>query len=250
MKRLLYLFLLVAFCGCASGPTFFSEDYLAGMAATEFSKIKEQFPISNDPAGTAMVNRVSSRIAQTLGDEMPDADWEYVLLEDEAANAFAMPGGKIAVFTGLLELVDSDDELAAVVGHEIAHVLLKHANQRMSAELIRGGIGVLVAVGTSEMEDENRALALAAYGIGSQVGIMLPYSRSHETQSDRMGLIIAARSGFDPRAAITFWKKMAEASSSSLPEFLSTHPGYETRIETLTEAMPEALRYYQASKRP
>lgn len=250
MKRLLYLLILVVFAGCTTGPTFFSEDYLASMAATEFTKIKEHYPVSRDPVGTAMVNRVSGRIAQTLGDEMPDAAWEYVLLEDDSANAFAMPGGKIAVFTGLLELVETDDELAAVIGHEIAHVLLRHANQRMSAELIRGGVGVLVAAGTSKMEDEDRALALAAYGLGTQVGIMLPYSRSHETQSDRMGLMIAARSGFDPRAAITFWEKMARASQSSVPEFLSTHPGYETRIETLAEAMPEAMRYYEASRRP
>ena len=250
MKQFPCLILLLAFCGCATGPTFYSEDYLAGMAATEFSKIKEQYPIAQDPVATAMVNRVSSRIAQTLGDEMPEADWEYVLFEDESANAFAMPGGKIAVFTGLMELMDSDDELAVVIGHEIAHVLLRHANQRMSAELIRGGVGVLVVAGTSNMEDDNRALALAAFGLGSQVGVMLPYSRSHEKQADRMGLMIAARSGYDPRAAITFWEKMAEAGGSSMPEFLSTHPGYGTRIETLNEAMPEAMRYYQASLRP
>jgi predicted Zn-dependent protease len=247
MKRTPFLILLIALFGCSTGPTFFSEDYLAGMAATEFSQIKEQYPISNDAEGTAMVTRVSRRIAETLGSEMPDADWEYVLFDDDTANAFAMPGGKIAVFTGLLDLVDSDAELAAVIGHEIAHVLLQHANQRMSAEVIRAGVGALAVVGTNNMDDDNRALVLAAYGLGTQVGIMLPYSRLHETQSDRLGLIIAARSGYDPRAAVTFWEKMGAASPSSVPEFLSTHPGYETRIETLNEAMPEAMSYYMAS---
>jgi predicted Zn-dependent protease len=248
MKRFPVLLILIALFGCSTGPTFFSEDYLAGMAATEFSKIKQQMPISNDAEGTAMVNRVSSRIATTLGTEMPEADWEYVLFEDPSANAFAMPGGKIAVFTGLLEHVETDDELAAVIGHEIAHVLLKHANQRMTAELLRG-VGAAVAVaGTSEMEDDNRALVLAAYGLGTQVGIMLPYSRSHESQADRLGLMIAARSGYDPRAALNFWKKMGAANPGSAPEWLSTHPGYNTRIQTLTEAMPEALQYYEARR--
>lgn len=250
MRRKSLLLAILGLAGCASGPTFFSENYLAGMAATEFERIKQEVPLSSDPVGVAMVNRVSSRIARTLGPEMPAAEWEYVLLEDPSANAFAMPGGKIAVFTGLLQHVDSDDELAAVIGHEIAHVLLQHANQRMSAELLRGLGGLVAVAGTADMEEDDRALVLAAYGLGTQLGIMLPYSRSHETQADRLGLMIAARSGYDPRAALRFWDKMAQANAGGMPEFLSTHPGYETRNRTLQEAMPEALRLYQASSRP
>ncbi|HSH09626.1 MAG TPA: M48 family metallopeptidase [Oceanipulchritudo sp.] len=248
MKRITLACLAVFLFGCASGPTFFSESYLAGMAATEFSKLKEQKPISNDPDGTAMVNRVSSRIAATLGPEMPDADWEYILFEDDSANAFAMPGGKIAVFTGLLKHTETDDELAAVIGHEIAHVLLKHANQRMSAEVLRAAGAVVAVVGTKDMDSGDRNAVLAAYGVGTQVGIILPYSRGHESQADRMGLLIAARSGYDPQAAISFWKKMSEANPNSLPQFLSTHPGHDSRIEDLQEAMPEAMQLYKASK--
>ncbi len=247
--RTLRLLLCLALAGCASGPTFFSESYLAALASTEFSRLKEEMTISTDPAGTAQVARVSRRIAEALGPEMPEADWEYVLFEDPSANAFAMPGGKIAVFTGLLKLVESDDELAAVIGHEIAHVLLRHANQRMSAEVLRGLGGVAAAYGTRDMSDENRALVLAAYGIGTQVGIMLPYSRAHEIQADRLGLLIAARAGYDPRAALRFWQRMEQASPSSLPEFLSTHPGYGTRLRTLQEAMPEALQWYEQARR-
>jgi predicted Zn-dependent protease len=206
--------------------------------------------LSDDVRGTDMVNRVSSRIARAMGPEMPDAEWEFVLFEEPSANAFAMPGGKIAVFTGLLEKVDSDDELAAVIGHEIAHVLLKHANQRMSAELLRTVGGVAATVATKDMEDDDRALVMAAYGLGTQVGIMLPYSRSHETQADRLGLIIAARAGYDPRAAVTFWEKMAAAGGGSPPEFLSTHPSYDTRLDTLRGTMPEALRYYESNRNP
>lgn len=249
-RHLLPLSFLLILAGCATGPTFFSEDQLAVMAATEFSKIKEGTPISKDRAGTAQVKRVSERLAAALGSEMPDADWEYVLFEDPSANAFAMPGGKIAVFTGLLKHVDSDDELAAVVGHEIAHVLLRHANQRMSAEVLRSVGAVATAYGTKDMSDQNRGLVLAAYGLGTQVGIMLPYSRSHETQADRLGLMIAARAGYDPQAALSFWTKMAEASPGGMPEFLSTHPGYDTRMDTLRESMPEALELYRAARQP
>jgi metalloendopeptidase OMA1, mitochondrial len=248
MKRNAAFLSCILLFGCATGPTFFSENYLASMASTEFSRLKEEMTISNDPRGTDMVNRVSSRIATTLGSEMPEADWEFVLFDEPSANAFAMPGGKIAVFAGLLEQVDTDDELAAVIGHEIAHVLLRHANQRMSAEVLRAAGGVVAAIGTKDMKEEDRALVLAAYGIGTQVGIMLPYSRSHEMQADRLGLIIAARSGYDPRAALTFWEKMAASGGSSVPEFLSTHPGYETRVETLLNTMPEAMEHYQASR--
>lgn len=250
MKRLFALLTTFVLFGCATGPTFFSEDYLASMAATQFEQIKQEMPISDDPEGTALVNRVSSRIARAIGPEMPEAEWEFVLFEDPSANAFAMPGGKIAVFTGLLDLVDTEDELAAVIGHEIAHVQLRHANQRMSAELLRGIGGIVAAAGTKDMEDDDRALILAAYGLGTQVGVMLPYSRSHETQADRLGLLIAARAGYDPRAALGFWEKMASANQQRMPEFLSTHPSYNTRVETLREAMPEALRAYQAARGP
>ncbi|MEX0323463.1 MAG: M48 family metallopeptidase [Puniceicoccaceae bacterium] len=247
MKRFCLILVLIFSFGCATGPAFLSDDMLANMAATEFSKLKEELPISNDQRATAQVNRVSERIANALADEMPDAEWEFVLFEDESANAFAMPGGKIAVFTGLLEHVDTDDELAAVIGHEIAHVQLRHANQRMSAEIIRGAGAILAVLGTQNMEENDRNRVLAAYGIGTQVGIMLPYSRSHESQADRVGLLIAARSGYDPRASLSFWKKMSQANKKSLPEFLSTHPSSDTRIRELEEFMPEALSIYNSN---
>lgn len=247
MKRYLLLLILVFSFGCATGPAFLSEDMLANMAATEFSKLKEEIPISSDQRATAQVRRVSQQIANTLAAEMPDAEWEFVLFEDESANAFAMPGGKIAVFTGLLEHVETDDELAAVIGHEIAHVQLQHANQRMSAEIIRGAGAILAVLGTQNMEEPDRNRVLAAYGIGTQVGIMLPYSRSHESQADRVGLLIAARSGYDPRASLSFWKKMAQAKTKSIPEFLSTHPSSDTRIRELQEFMPEALSIYNSN---
>jgi predicted Zn-dependent protease len=250
MKQRLLVLAFAFLFGCATGPTFFSESYLARMASTQFEDIKNEIPVSNDPRGTAQVNRVSSRIATALGNEMPEADWEYVLFADDSANAFAMPGGKVGVFSGLLEIVETDDELAAVIGHEIAHVLLQHANQRMSAELLRSLGGLVAAASTTDMDEDDRALLLAAYGLGTQVGLMLPYSRAHERQADRLGLVIAARAGYDPRAAIDFWNKMASRSGGGPPEFLSTHPSYGTRIDTLREAMPEALSLYRQAGQP
>lgn len=251
MKKacLMLSLMALALAGCTTGPAWFPESYLSTMAESEFSKLKSELPISQNREGTAQVNRVSRRIAQAIGPEMPDAEWEFVLFEGESANAFAMPGGKIAVFTGLLAFVDSDDELAAVIGHEIAHVQMKHANQRMTAEVIRGLGAVVAVVGTKDMEERDRNRILAAYGIGTQVGIMLPYSRGHESEADRIGLMIAARAGYDPRAAITFWEKMGRANQRSVPEFLSTHPSSSTRVSELQEAMPEALNIYRNTSR-
>lgn len=239
------LALLLLLTGCATGPTLIPENHLVEMASLEFNRMKQEMPLSADPEARDRVARVSRRIASALGSDMPQASWEYVLFDDPSANAFAMPGGKIGVFTGLLDIVESDDELAAVIGHEIAHVQLRHANQRMSAELLRGLGAAVAAAGTRNMEDDDRALVLAAYGLGTQVGVMLPYSRHHEAQADRLGLLIAARAGYDPRAAVTFWQKMSRANPSGVPAFLSTHPGYDSRIEHLREAMPEALRLYR-----
>ena len=226
-RPLLAAFLLLA--GCATGPKFYSESYLAGISERQFNRMKQELPRATDAEAIALVERVSRRIAEAVADDMPAADWEFVLFDQGSANAFAMPGGKIGVFTGLLDFVDSDAELAAVIGHEIAHVELEHANQRMSAETLRalGGVGAVVL--TEDMEEEDRDKVLLAYGIGTQLGAILPYSRYHETEADRRGLMIAARAGYDPRAAIAFWEKMQGAGGSAPPEFLSTHPSSRTR---------------------
>jgi len=249
MKKKLVLLLIgvLGFGGC--GTTFIPESYLNNMAASQFSEMKRQIPVSQNPEYNAMVQRIGNRIARVVGSRMPEASWEFVVFDDEALNAFAMPGGKVGIFTGLIELVDSDDELAAVVGHEIAHVLLEHSNQRMSAEILRGVGGLAAAYGTKDMEESDRNKILAAYGLGTQVGLMLPYSRSHETEADREGLFLAARAGYDPRAAISFWEKMSNSGGASPPEFLSTHPGHNTRISNLREWMPQALRIYRQNQR-
>lgn len=223
------------------------DSFLREMASSQFQEMQQQMPVSANPAYTARVQEIGRRVAAVVEADLPDADWEFVVFEDPSINAFAMPGGKIGVNTGLIDLVESDDELAAVMGHEVAHVLLEHANQRISASLLLQLGQVAAAYGSQavEMSDEQRALMLGAMGAGAQVGVLLPFSRGHESQADREGLLIAAHAGYDPRAALTFWEKMSGAGGDQPPEFLSTHPSHGRRISDLDRYMPEAMAIYE-----
>ena len=248
--RVIAVLLLMATLGaCTSGPKFLPESYLEQMASSQFTEMKSSLPVSTERRHVDQVERVGRRIVAAVAEEMPEAEWEFVVFDDPAVNAFAMPGGKIGVFTGLLELAESDDELAAVIGHEIGHVQMQHSNQRMSAELIRAGVGVGVAYGASQQDTIDPNLVMAAFGLGSQVGLMLPYSRFHENEADYVGLLLMARAGYDPNAAITFWEKMqAQSSGSGVPEYLSTHPSPDNRIQRIREAIPRALEEKEHSE--
>lgn len=226
------------------------DSMLREMAASQFQQMKQEMQVSTHSEYNAQVQRVGRNIAAQVEARMPNTEWEFVVFEDSSINAFAMPGGKIGVNTGLLQLVDSDDELAVVMGHEVAHVLLEHANQRISTGMLLQVGQIVAAYGTSasEMSDENRALILGALGVGAQVGVMLPFSRAHESEADREGLILSARAGYDPRAAITFWEKMAAAGGGGTPAFLSTHPSHPRRIADLEKMMPEAMEIYRSSR--
>ncbi len=241
-RKVSLLLSFIALSACTSGPTLLPESYLEQMASSQFTEMKTALPVSTERRHVEQVERVGRRIAAVVAEDMPGMEWEFVVFDDPSVNAFAMPGGKIGVFTGLLELAETDDELAAVIGHEIGHVQMRHSNQRMSAELIRAGIGVGVAYGASQQDAIDPALVVAAFGLGSQVGIMLPYSRFHENEADYIGLLVMARAGYDPNAAVTFWEKMQQQSGGSgAPEYLSTHPSPENRIQRIREAIPRAL---------
>jgi predicted Zn-dependent protease len=235
MKRLLAI-LVAILTGCTSGPRLLPESYLASMANGEFEQMKQQMLVSQDPALIARAERVGRAIATQVDPLLPGAQWEFIVFEDPQVNAFALPGGKIGVFTGLLSLATTDDELAVVMGHEVAHVLLQHGNERVSAELLRGLGAVAVLYGTRNRSETDREQAMLLYGVGSQVGVMLPYSRHHEHEADSLGLEIMARAGYDPAAGAIFWQKMGAQSGGVMPEFLSTHPNYENRIQRLREA--------------
>lgn len=222
----------------------------AQMGVAAFKEIKGEEKISKDPALNKRIQRIGKRIAAAVGREVPNAKWEFVVFDSPTVNAFALPGGKVGVYTGLIKLADSDDEIAVVMGHEIAHVTSRHGAERVSQNYAIAGVGMLAAVGmeAGNVDPTKRNLALAAYGMGTQVGLALPYSRMHETEADSIGLRFAAGAGYDPRAGATFWKKMAKQGEGKPPEFLSTHPSDEKRIENLEKLAPQYMALYKKNR--
>jgi len=196
-----------------------------------------------------MVQRIGSRVAEAAIEIAPDPaaqfDWEFILIDDATmANAWALPGGKCAVFTGLLPITEDENGLAIVMGHEVAHAIARHGGERMSQEMAFSGAMLGAGVALNDMDSGDRNLAMAALmGVGT-VGVMLPFSRSHESEADHIGLVFAAKAGYDPRAAIGLWQRMGEMAGGAPPEFLSTHPSSDTRIIDLEGWMPEAMEYY------
>jgi predicted Zn-dependent protease len=179
--------------------------------------------------------------------ELSQYGWEFELIEDdETANAFCMPGGKIVVYTGLLPVAETESGLAVVVAHEVAHALANHGGERMSQLLLAQLGGMALSSALEEKPKETHDLAMLAYGIGSNVAVLLPYSRKHESEADRIGLILMARAGYDPREAVSFWQRMASGGGAQPPEFLSTHPSHETRIADIRSYLPEAVDIYDA----
>lgn len=174
-------------------------------------------------------------------------DWEVSVIDSEQANAFCLPGGKMAVYTGILPIAQNEDALAAIMGHEIAHALLRHGGERMAHQkLVQiGALATGVAVG--ELPPEQQRAILGALGVGATIGFLNPYSRDHESEADYVGLMLAASACYDPREAVGLWQRMSQAGGSQPPEFMSTHPGHETRINQLQQWMPEALQTYQAN---
>jgi len=174
-------------------------------------------------------------------DYLKDYQWEYKLVQDDAVNAWCMPGGKIVVYTGILPVTKDEAGLATVMGHEVAHALLNHGQQRMSAGMLQqaGAVGVGLAVG--QKNEQTQAIAMTAYGAGSQMFGMLPFSRSHESEADKIGLILMAIAGYNPEASVPFWERMGAASGGQAPaEFMSTHPSHNTRVSNLRKWIPEA----------
>jgi predicted Zn-dependent protease len=226
------------------------DDQLTAASAQQFAQLKQTSTLSSDPEYNAMVQRVGQRIAAVAGPDVPDADWEFIVIEDDdQVNAFAMPGGKVAVYTGLFKAVKSDDDLAIVMGHEVGHVVAGHGGERVSQQILAsaGATAVQLGTGLSEMDSDDQQLIMSAYGAGATLGVLRPYSRLHESEADELGLMYAARAGYDPREAIPFWQRMDALSPGAPPEFLSTHPSGSTRIENLQRLMPQAMEAYRAA---
>ncbi len=249
MKKLLSLTLIIASSALISGcGAVLPEEYVASQGHAAFRQMKKKERISKNPRHTAMVKRVAGRLAEVSDIELPKTEWEFAVFENDAINAFALPGGKVGVYTGLIELVDSDDELAAVIGHEIAHVAFRHGNKRMSQNLGIALGGVLLDSSMRNKDRSDRRMARVGYGVGSQLLVALPYGRKQETEADERGLMYAALAGYDPRASVTFWQKMKKESKVRPPEFLSTHPDTDNRIAFLESKMDQAMRIYRQGK--
>jgi len=217
------------------------------------AQAQKQNALDRDPATVERVKRIATRLIPATGALRPDAPgwkWEMHVLSSKEVNAWCMPGGKIAVYTGIIEKLQiTDDELAAVMGHEIAHALREHGRERASQQMAAGAGASLAGVVADIFLPGSGQLATQGAGLGAQVGVLLPYSRAHETEADRIGVELAARAGYDPRAAITLWQKMAKLSSGGAPpSLLSTHPSNEERIKDLTVFSQKVLPLYQQAR--
>lgn len=221
---------------------FVSEQEIAIEADQQFSAMRAQMPVSTDVNVRRYVFCVAENIIAQLEEPYASLDWEIEIFEDEAVNAFAMPGGKIGVFTGILEVAENQDQLGAVLGHEVAHVTLHHsverANRELTTQIGASAAGALLGGGsTGDLVQ-----------LGAQLGLSLPYGRAQESEADVVGLVYMSDAGFDPRQSVQLWKNMAEKSKGAPPEFLSTHPSSDTRIDDLISDLPTALQEYNEAK--
>ena len=236
LRSLSLLLLALATTACAN-MNFFSDAEMNQLGAEAYVEATKEYKTIAAGPQFAMLQRVATKIAAASEE---DFEWEFKLLEaPDVPNAFCLPGGKIAVYTGILPLTANEDGLAAVVGHEVAHAILRHGAKRMTQETIFGVALAAAAAGLeyTKMNDEQKLLTLGALGLGAQLGLLLPYSRDHETEADELGLRYAIRAGYDPNEAPRLWERMAKLSGDT-PEWLSTHPASERRAQTLRNLIP------------
>ncbi|WP_353777612.1 M48 family metalloprotease [Winogradskyella sp. 3972H.M.0a.05] len=254
-NNIVAIFTVVLFFSCATNPftgkktlAFVPNSTLFPTAFSQYSQFLSENKVVTGTKDADMIKRVGQRIAVAAerwlnanGQQgyLKDYKWEYNLVDDKTVNAWCMPGGKIVFYTGILPIAQNETGVAAIMGHEVAHALANHGQQRMSAAYIQAGIGI--AGNVLIKDDQTRNIFNQSYGIGSNVGFMLPFSRSHETESDRIGLRLMALAGYNPDEAAELWKRMkANSGGQAPPQFLSTHPSNDTRIANLTKWAPEA----------
>jgi len=255
------ILLLFVFVSCSTVPitgrkqlNLIPEGEMLSMSFQQYDDFLKSNKLSTDQAKTQMVKKVGLRIQRAveqffaqkgMTDQLKDYKWEVNLVESKEVNAWCMPGGKIVVYTGILPITQNEAGLAVVMGHEVAHAIAEHGNERMSQGLIAqlGAAGLSAALQNKPEETKN--LWMSAYSVGAQYGALLPFSRTQESEADEIGLTLMAMAGYDPTEAVSFWQRMASNSGGqSPPEFLSTHPSDETRIAAIKQHLPEALKYY------
>ncbi len=223
-----------------------SESEEIDLGLTAYRKTLEEETLSTDAEKVAMVKRVGGRIAAVSG--RSDYQWAFNLIEKDVPNAWALPGGKVAIYTGILKYTQSETGLAVVMGHEVAHALARHGGERMSTGMMTQvgvqGISLLLGQG----DPQTTQAVQQAFGIGSQVGIMLPFSRHHESEADEIGLHLMAKAGYDPREASAFWKRMGQGGGKKPPEFMSTHPSDKSRVLRIEALLPKVLPIYEKNR--
>ena len=234
-----------------------SDSEVMGMSYQEYEKFLKSNTLSTDKKATEMVRRVGGKIQKAVetyfakegaSSQLDGYKWEFNLVEGKDVNAWCMPGGKVVVYTGILPYTKTETGLAVVMGHEIAHAIAKHGQERMSQQLATQLGATALDAALASKPQETRAIAMTAFGVGAQFGALLPFSRQHESEADQLGLYFMAMAGYDPREAVPFWERMAQSGGGAPPEFMSTHPSHDTRIADLKKLMPEALKYYQPQK--
>jgi predicted Zn-dependent protease len=221
-----------------------SESEEMQLGADAYKEVLQKEPISHDAQAIGVVGDVGTRIAHVA--QKPNYQWQFSVINDKRqANAFALPGGKVAVYTGLFPIAQDTGGLATVMGHEVAHVLAHHAAERMSQGMLFQVFGTGLAVALGSQTPATRNAIMQAFGLGAQVGVILPFSREQEAEADHIGLILMAQAGYDPHAALGLWKRFESTGKGAPPEFLSTHPSYGTREKNIDSWMPEAMGYYR-----
>ncbi|MFZ4455625.1 MAG: M48 family metallopeptidase [Bacteroidales bacterium] len=261
MKKIVYFGVLaILFSACSSVPLtgrkqilLVSEQEVLSLSSQSFTDYMKTAVPSTNKTNTALVVKVGKKMAAVveaylksngMEAEVANFAWEFHLVKDSTANAFCMPGGKIVVNEGILPITKNETGLAVVLGHEIAHAIAKHSNERMSQQMLAQYGGAVLGAAMSGSTQQKQQMAQTVYGLGAQFGVMLPFSRKQESEADKMGLIFLAMAQYDPNEAIKFWERMSEMSGGQKPlEFMSTHPSDETRIANIKKSIPEAQKY-------
>ncbi|MBF7072008.1 M48 family metallopeptidase [Glaciecola sp. MH2013] len=254
LKALSFSLASIALVACTTSPTgrnqllLFPESQLSEMGVQAFSGMKSNIKISNKPVQNSYVQCIADSIIKHVPTEVFDGQWEVVVFDDTQLNAFALPGGKIGVYTGLLEVATNQHQVAAVMGHEVGHVIAQHGNERVSQNALIGTGTQIVNQVLQANEVQSSGLIMSGLGLTTQYAVALPFSRTHESEADEIGVELMAKAGFDPRESVQLWKNMSKASGGqSQPEFFSTHPSPQTRIEDLESKMTSAMKYYNAA---
>ena len=262
--RSFIIFLLILSVSCSNVPLTGRKQFTAipsfqmlALSADSYTQVLSEQQISDNTAYVSSVRRVGENVSEAverylemngLEARIEGFNWQFNVLESEEMNAWCMPGGQIAFYEGIMPICGDDNGIAIVMGHEIAHAVAKHGNERMSQQLLINMGGVALSEALETEKEQTQQLALLAFGVGTQLGVSLPYSRTHESEADELGLYFMAMAGYDPRTAPAFWERMEQVGGARPPEFLSTHPDPFNRIEHLHEIMPKAMEYYNAAK--